>query len=76
MLMVNHRDLGGDTDGIFHVQVALREELEETPLRLPVGTQEWLNQVINPMIWGEGYTRPEPQEGTPNTYRGLLSWCR
>lgn len=52
MLMVNHWDLGGVMDGIFHVQVALGEELEETPLRPCTG-------------WNTSMAKPSDQPNNP-----------
>ena len=76
MLMWKHQDLGGVTNGTFRVRAALREGLPNLQPRPPVGTQARLNQVIDPTIRGKEYTGPKPEEGTHNTYLGLLDWSQ
>jgi hypothetical protein len=73
-LCFSHHELGGVTDGTFHIRVALRERLEDTGPRLLIGTAACLNQVIDPTIRGRTYEGPDPEEGTLNTFRGILAW--
>ena len=75
-LSFRHPELGGVTDGVFHVRVGSRTELNPRPPRAVVGVSPTLRQVLNPTISGEPLQGDGPGAGDINTARGLLGWSR
>jgi len=73
-LTVQHSELGGVTDGVFHVRVARRVEVEFQPPREFVGVSATLLQIMDPTVGGRTCPEGEPTDGATNTAKGLLNW--
>lgn len=71
-----HWELGGVTDGVFTVRVAMRQELRESQPRKPLGPEVTLSQVLNPTVLGKPSSLEVWSHGSKNTAQGLLSFER
>jgi hypothetical protein len=76
-LSVQHSELGGVTDGVFHIRVAHQMEVDVQPPRKSVGvTATLLLQIMDPTVSGRACPEGEPANGATNTTKGLLSWSQ
>jgi hypothetical protein len=72
---VAHSELGGVTNGVFHMWAACRSTGRPLPQLQVVGVSATLSHVVSP-TQGKGRLVPIPSvdEPTMNTARGLLDW--
>jgi hypothetical protein len=73
-IVLRHNELGGVTDGVFHIFLSHRVGSKDPEIHPPVGLTTNLGHIVDTTVGGKRCAAPTLDEESRDTARGLLSW--